>query len=149
MTDTLPARRRFLKLLAGGAVGAPILARAEALEAALTSSMAQLSFQADSLSAIRRLRDQYMLAPDLNYLNHASIGTAPRPVVEAHAGYLQLCESHPSLYVWGGVWRELAEQARAQAAALLNCGVDDLAITHNTTEGFNILAHGLQLGPGD
>jgi len=111
--------------------------------------MAQLSFQADSLSAIRRLRDQYMLAPDLNYLNHASIGTAPRPVVEAHAGYLQLCESHPSLYVWGGVWRELAEQARAQAAALLNCGVDDLAITHNTTEGFNILAHGLQLGPGD
>ncbi len=149
MTDGLPARRRFLKVLAGGAVGAPILARAEALEAALTSSMAQLSFQADSLSAIRRLRDQYMLAPDLNYLNHASIGTAPRPVVEAHAGYLQLCESHPSLYVWGGVWRELAEQARARAAALLKCRVDDLAITHNTTEGFNILAHGLQLGPGD
>ena len=26
---------------------------------------------------------------------------------------------------------------------------DDLAITHNTTEGFNILAHGLPLGAGD
>jgi len=58
MTDRFPARRRVLKLLAGGAVGAPILARAEALEAALTSSIAEFSFQADSWPAIRRLRDE-------------------------------------------------------------------------------------------
>ncbi len=54
MTDRLPARGRVLKLLAGGAVGAPILARAEALEAALTSSIAEFPFQADSLSACLR-----------------------------------------------------------------------------------------------
>ena len=149
MTDTFASRRGFLKALAVGAVGAPILGRAQALEAALTSSMAGLSFRADSIAAVRRLRDQYLLAPDLIYLNHASIGTVPRPVVDAHAGYLALCETHPSLYVWGSVWRELAEAVRAQAASLLNCLPDDLAITHNTTEGFSVLAHGLPLAAGD
>ena len=149
MTDTGSSRRRFLQALAMGAVGAPILGRAQALEAALTSSIEGLSFRAGSLSAVRRLRDQYMLAPDLIYLNHASIGTVPRPVLDAHIGYLGLCETHPSLYVWGGVWRELAEGVRAQASVLLNCLPDDLAITHNTTEGFNLLAHGLPLSTGD
>ncbi len=101
MTDTCGSRRGFLKALAVGAVGAPILGRAQALEAALTSSMEGLSFRADSLSAVRRLRDQYLLSPDLIYLNHASIGTVPRPVLDAHFGYLEVCETHPSLYVWG------------------------------------------------
>ena len=149
MTDTCSSRRGFLKALAMGAVGAPILGRAQALEAALTSSLDGLSFRADSVSAVRRLRDQYLLSPDLIYLNHASIGTVPRPVVDAHIGYLELCETHPSLYVWGDVWRVLAEGVRAQAAALLKCEADDLAITHNTTEGFNVLAHGLPLSAGD
>lgn len=149
MIETCSSRRGFLKALATGAVGAPILGRAEALEAALTSSMEGLSFRADSLSAVRRVREQYLLAPDLIYLNHASIGTVPRPVVDAHIGYIELCETHPSLYVWGGVWRDVAEGVRAQAAALLNCVPDDLAITHNTTEGFNVLAHGLPLVAGD
>jgi selenocysteine lyase/cysteine desulfurase len=31
----------------------------------------------------------------------------------------------------------------------LKCEADDLAITHNTTEGFNVLAHGLPLSAGD
>ena len=149
MTDTCSSRRGFLKALAMGTVGAPILGRAQALEAALTSSLDGLSFRADSVSAVRRLRDQYLLSPDLIYLNHASIGTVPRPVVDAHIGYLELCETHPSLYVWGDVWRVLAEGVRAQAAALLKCEADDLAITHNTTEGFNVLAHGLPLSAGD
>jgi len=132
-----------------GRRGGSILGRAQALEAALTSSLDGLSFRADSVSAVRRLRDQYLLSPDLIYLNHASIGTVPRPVVDAHIGYLELCETHPSLYVWGDVWRVLAEGVRAQAAALLKCEADDLAITHNTTEGFNVLAHGLPLSAGD
>jgi len=111
--------------------------------------MDRLSFDAGSADSIRRLRDQYFLSRDLIYLNHASIGTVPIPVHHAHVGYLELCESNPSLYVWGRVWREVTENTRSAAAALLNCSPEDLAITHNTTEGFNILAHGLPLGTGD
>lgn len=144
-----PSRRGFLRALAASAVAAPVLARAEAAQAALTAGLPAGPFQADRPAAVRALRDQYLLSPDLLYLNHASIGTTPKVVVDAHAGYLAVCESNPSLYVWGEVWREVTEDARRAAASLVRCAPDDLAITHNTTEGFSVLAHGLDLGPGD
>ncbi len=146
-TDT--SRRTFLRALGGAVAGGVFLGRAEELEAAFRTSVDSLGFRADDAAALRRLREQYLLSPELVYLNHASIGTTPRAVIEAHAGYLELCESHPSLYVWEAPWREVLEAVRAQAASLLACHPDDLAVTHNTTEGFNILAHGLPLKPGD
>ncbi|MBT8487678.1 MAG: aminotransferase class V-fold PLP-dependent enzyme [Gemmatimonadetes bacterium] len=106
-------------------------------------------FRHDDPASIRALASEYMLGDDLVYLNHASIGTVPRPVHEAHIGYLGLCERHPSLYVWGRVWRDVLEGTRNDAGSLLGCDPEDLAVTHNTTEGFNILAQGLPLGPGD
>jgi selenocysteine lyase/cysteine desulfurase len=147
--DTRTSRRGFLRTLAVAGASAPILARAERLEASLATHSSGPRFDGGSAESVRRLRTQYLLADDLIYLNHASIGTVPRPVLRAHAAYLELCESYPSLYVWGSVWREVTEAARRQAAALLHCQPDDLAITHNTTEGFNILAHGLPLAAGD
>jgi selenocysteine lyase/cysteine desulfurase len=149
MTDTQHTRRRFLGTLAAGAFGAPLVARAGRIDARLGSALEALSFQAEVPASLARLEGQYMLSDALTYLNHASIGTVPRPVMDAHQGYLELCESHPSLYVWGGVWREVTEETRSAAATLLSCDPDDLSITHNTTEGFNILAHGLPLQGGD
>jgi selenocysteine lyase/cysteine desulfurase len=95
-----------------------------------------------------RLRDQYLLDPNLVYLNHASIGTIPRAVSEAHAAYIEICESRPSLYAWGG-WDEVIETVRSRAAGTFGCAPDDLALTHNTTEAFSIVARGLPLGAGD
>jgi isopenicillin-N epimerase len=145
-SHTRTSRRSFLRTLAAAGAGAPLLTRAERLEAGAAS---RVSFDGASAESVRRLRDQYLLSSDLIYLNHASIGTVPEPVHRAHAGYLELCESYPSLYVWGAVWREVTEETRRAAATLLRCRPDDLAVTHNTTEGFNILAHGLPLEPGD
>lgn len=146
MTKTNTSRRSFLRTLAAAGASAPLLARAEALAAAgPTVSQGRLS----DAAAVRRLRAQYFLADDLTYLNHASIGTVPRAVHQAHVGYLELCETHPSLYVWGRVWRDVLEETRRSAARLLACEADDLAITHNTTEGFSILAQGLTFEAGD
>lgn len=93
--------------------------------------------------------DLYALRPDTVYLNHASIGTIPAPVRAAHADYLALCETNPWLHLWGGAWEEPRERVRADAAQYLGCATEDLAITHNTTEAFNLAAHGLALAPGD
>ena len=41
------------------------------------------------------------------------------------------------------------EEVRGKAADLLGCDHAEIAITHNTTEMFNTLAHGLPLGEGD
>ncbi len=142
-------RRTFLRGLLATAVAGPALTRVEAARAALVTTPGRVGFRADDEASVRRLREEYLLDPGLTYLNHASIGTVPRPVHEAHAGYLELCERHPSLYVWGAPWREVTEETRAGAARLLGAEPDDLAITHNTTEGFNVLAHGLPLDDGD
>ncbi len=149
MTANRTNRRGFLKALAASAVATPVLTRATELSGALTSGINNVGFQADNMASVKALGTQYSLSPDLIYLNHASIGTVPRVVVDAHAGYLELCESYPSLYVWGSVWRDVAEDARERSADLLGCHPDDLAITHNTTEGFSLLAAGLPLTVGD
>jgi selenocysteine lyase/cysteine desulfurase len=96
-----------------------------------------------------QLAGEYMLGPDVLYLNHASIGTVPRAVQDAHTRYLEICESNPHVHIWGDVWQEPRERVRSKAAALLGCSPNDVALTHNTTEGFNTLAHGLSLEPGD
>jgi L-cysteine/cystine lyase len=93
--------------------------------------------------------EDYSLDPAVTYLNHASIGTVPRVVQRAHRGYLDLCETNPWLYMWSEPWAEPREKVRTQAANLLGCDSDELALTHNTTEFFNVLAHGLPLGAGD
>ena len=82
-------------------------------------------------------------------MNHASIGTVPRSVHEAHVAALRACETNPWLHMWGGEWEVPREAVRAALARLLGAPPDTVAITHNTTEGFNQLAAGLDLGPGD
>lgn len=148
MSDLGPNRRNFLRTLAAVGASASVLGRAEDLLGAPMESRTPLSPRVQG-EGLARLREQYLLSSELIYLNHASIGTVPRPVLAAHSGYLELCETFPSLYVWGAVWREVAEETRRSAAALLRCSPDELAITHNTTEGFNVLAHGLPIGAGD
>jgi isopenicillin-N epimerase len=93
--------------------------------------------------------DDYLLEPGLRYLNHGSIGTLPRIVHEAHTRYLRLCESNPWLYMWDAPWVEPKEEVRRRAAALLGCEAEEVALTHNTTEAFNLMAQGLDLAPGD
>lgn len=94
-------------------------------------------------------RAAYMLAPEITYFNHGSIGTIPRVIHEAHVAYLALCESNPWRYMWSTPWDEARAEVREQLAAFMGCAAGELVFTHNTTEGFNLLAQGLPLGDGD
>ena len=135
--------------MATAAVGAPafstLLLRAERFDRQLDELHLDLLVGADFES----MREQYTIADDVTYLNHASIGTVPRPVQEAHRDYLAICETNPWLYMWGGAWDAPREAVRGAVAAFLNSDAASIAITHNTTEAFNVLAHGLPLGHGD
>lgn len=148
MSHGQPSRRGFLRTLAAASLPPAVLARLEEIDRSLARGL-HPTLAGTPEQVVPALRGQYMLSKEILYLNHASIGTVPRTVHDAHVGYLELCESHPSLYVWGSVWREATEETRALAAGLLRCAPDDLAVTHNTTEGFNVLAHGLSLRNDD
>lgn len=141
-------RRAFIKQLASMA-GASGLGSLLALDEAFGAGLRSLSSTSADEASWAALRERYLLAPEVVYFNHGSIGTIPRIVHEAQVAYLRACESNPWLYMWGGSWDEPREIVREKAARLLGCAPQELAITHNTTEGFNTLAAGLDLGPGD
>lgn len=103
----------------------------------------------ESAQQFFRLRSAYGLDPAITYLNHASIGTMPLIVMQAREQYQRACESNPWLYVWSDGFGDARESVRAKAAAYMGCGVGEVALTHNTTEGMNVLAQGLPLGRGD
>jgi len=138
----MPTRRDFLAAAGASAAGAAIIRPALAQPSGAASTLDTARFGAP-------LRRHYALNPALTYFNHASIGTIPRAVTDAHARYLRQCETNPWLHIWGGAWDDQAETARARAAAFLGARPDELAILRSTTDAMNILAQGLPLGPGD
>lgn len=144
MTNPSYSRRRFLKVAGSSAVAAGLLSQLSAVRAQVDDA----GEQAASLP-FAELAGQYGLAPGVSYLNHGSIGTIPLAVHQAHVAYLRLCETNPWLHMWGGAWDAGREEVRAQAAAALGCPTDQVAVTHNVTETFNLLAQGLPLGEGD
>lgn len=138
------ARRSFLKSALSG-IGTFSIASVAGWQSLVAEHIDHIS----TGSGLNRVRDAYMLAPEITYFNHGSIGTIPRVIHEAHTGYLALCESNPWQYMWSTPWDEARAEVRQQLAAFLGCSETELVITHNTTEGFNLLAQGLPLGPGD
>ncbi len=140
-------RRKFLRQLATTATAVP----AALLSAKYSFAIGLDSLALDTVQAVdfASLRKHYLLDPDVVFLNHASIGTIPKVVFDAHSSYLQLCERNPWAYMWGGEWDAPREQVRQQCADFLHCEASEIALTHNTTEVFNVLAQGLPLLPGD
>lgn len=147
MSNSKANRRTFIKQISLGLAGATALAEFFPAKRAFAQSLAEISESANHTLA--NMRTAYSLAPHITYFNHGSIGTIPKIVQQAHKGYLDLCETNPHLYMWGEPWQTAREQTREKAAKYLGCEVDELAFTHNTTEGFNLLASGLPLGAGD
>jgi selenocysteine lyase/cysteine desulfurase len=144
MTD----RRQFLRRL-GGLTGTAALAELTGVRNLFAADLGRSAGRIGSRRDAGALAGEYLLGRDVVYLNHASIGTIPRIVHQARQRYLDLCETNPWLYMWHDAWESTRTEVRDKVAALLRCGADEVAITHNTTEGFNTLAHGLPLGPGD
>lgn len=135
------SRRAFLGK-AGLAMAAPVLAELAGVRTAFAD-------QVGPMKDFASLPEAYSLKPGLTYLNHASIGTVPRAVQEAQRKYLEICESNPWMHIWSETWKEPREEVRRRAAQVLGCHPETVAITHNTTETFNLLAQGLPLGKGD
>ena len=145
---THTTRRSFLGSLSATAA-APMLGQLTAVQKLFAEEVETVAGIAAVGEGFPGLKNEYLLDPRVTYLNHASIGTVPRSVHAAGIRYREICEENPWLYIWGGAWEEAREDVRRSAARLMGCDASQLAITHNTTEGFNILARGLPLGPGD
>jgi len=95
----------------------------------------------------RRQRD----GKPLIYLDSAATSLKPRQVIEAVKSYYEnYCANvHRGVYSLSQEATDLYENSRAEIAKFIGCDSSELVFTKNTTEGINMVAHGLSWSPGD
>ena len=89
----------------------------------------------------RTVREAFPLSRDWAYLNNGTLGPSPYPVIEAvHAGMME----SDRMGVYNGY-----EETVKKLAAFVGAEGDEIALTHNVTEGINIACWGSRLKRGD
>src|SRR5436309_10244684 len=94
------------------------------------------------------LRSEYLLDPEVAFLNHGSYGACPRPVFERYQAWQRELEREPVDFI-GRRLPELLAAARAKLAEFVGARPDDLTFVPNATTGVNMAARALDLREGD
>lgn len=115
-----------------------------------TSAAGQAAIAYDDAAEARHqaLRQQFLLRPDVTFLNHGSFGACPRPVFERYQAWQLELEQQPVEFI-GRRRVELLGEARASLASYLNCDPDEVVYAPNVTAALNIVARSLPLAEGD
>ncbi len=94
------------------------------------------------------LKTEYLLDPEVVYLNHGSFGACPRPVFETYQHWQYELERNPVAFIQTRLHAEI-EKARCKLADFLGTSCDDVVYFTNPTTAFNMVARSLDLNPGD
>jgi isopenicillin-N epimerase len=94
------------------------------------------------------VRDLFLLAPDLVFLNHGSFGACPAEVLDAQQAVQREMERNPVEFL-GRRSATLLAEARALLAAYLGAQARDLVFVANATTGVNVAARSARIAPGD
>jgi isopenicillin-N epimerase len=137
-------RRSFLQQMSAAAA-LPWLAGATR---DLDSLRRDVAAAPDDPASWAEVRSRFLLRPGLVYMNAATVGATPRPVVSAYTDYLWEVESDPENEVFGPPSHRM-EDVRTKASAFLGADLDEVALTRNTTEGMDMVAQGVELKAGD
>lgn len=98
-------------------------------------------------SLMSSLQQLFLLDPAVVFLNHGSFGATPKPVFEAYQSWQRRLERQPVLFL-GRELPSLLLESRIALGDYLNASAEDLVYIPNATHGVNIVAHSLQLEPG-
>ena len=93
-------------------------------------------------------RDQWLLDPEVAFLNHGSFGATPRVVLAEQERWRALMERHPTHFMS----EELPPMLRAadgRLAAFVGARADDLVFVENATTACNAVLRSMRLVPGD
>ncbi|MBI2392609.1 MAG: aminotransferase class V-fold PLP-dependent enzyme [Deltaproteobacteria bacterium] len=99
---------------------------------------------------LQRVRDDLPSARANAYLNAGTFGPMPRVAAEAMRAHVELSFErgrigHAGIMRWFG----LMDRARVAFAQAISSPADEVALTHCTTDGCNIVVWGLSFTPGD
>jgi len=90
----------------------------------------------------------FLLDPEVTFLNHGSYGACPVPVFERYQELQRELERNPVEFL-GRRFYELTEEARGALASFVGARADDLVFVPNATAGLNAVIRSLSLEPGD
>ena len=150
------SRRSLLKSLGLSTLALPTLA---------TSGFGQLNnSNEDSLilpspedpAYWKKVRDQFMLAPDKVFFNPGTVGVMPRPVVNAMINHINSMATDVTDWAYKDDNKEQFISGynnllpiRTKVARLFNCDPMEIAMTDNVTNSMSYIANGITLQPGD
>jgi selenocysteine lyase/cysteine desulfurase len=87
------------------------------------------------------VRDQFPLQQDPLYMNNGTMGPSPYVVIDAVHAEMESVDREGKYGGWDDV--------RPKVARFVNVAPEEISLTHNVTEGINVVASGLPLKRGD
>ena len=94
------------------------------------------------------LASQFLLNPDITFLNFGSFGACPKPVFEKYQQLQLELEQEPVQFIaFKGA--ENLKKSREALAAYVHCNADDLVYVTNPSYAINIIAKSFKLNEGD
>jgi isopenicillin-N epimerase len=94
------------------------------------------------------LKSQFLLNPEITFLNHGSFGATPKVVFEQYQALQLELERQPVQFLGRELNRRMDETRKA-LASYLHCSPPNLIFVSNVTVALNIVARNLRLGAGD
>ncbi|MEX1040501.1 MAG: aminotransferase class V-fold PLP-dependent enzyme [Pirellulaceae bacterium] len=90
----------------------------------------------------------FLLDPDVIFLNHGSFGACPRPVFDQYQAWQRKLERQPVRFLQREL-PELLAEARRQVAEYLGARATEIVFVPNPTFAANTIARSLPLGQGE
>lgn len=94
------------------------------------------------------LQSQFLLNPDITYLNFGSFGACPKPIFEEYQKWQLALEREPVQFVTVNGPGYL-KASRESLAKYIHCDANDVVYVSNPSYGINIIAKSFQLNAGD
>jgi len=145
------SRRNFIKSISKGAAGLAVLpVFGSSLETPLAEiNQSFISSSNDASEAFwEAVKKQFRFASGVQYFNNASLGSSSIPIRKATNEFRDILDDFPSKYMWGG-WENAKEEVRKKVADFFKVDKEEIALTHNTTEGMNLIAKSFNFEAGD
>lgn len=100
------------------------------------------------MQANKDLKAQFLLNPEITYLNFGSFGACPKPIFEDYQKWQLELETEPVQFIAvNGV--KYLKNSREKLAEYIHCATDDLVFVVNPSFAVNTVSKSLKLNPGD
>ncbi len=134
-------RRNFIKQTSAAMFGTLVVPYYDINPSATELAAAHRQVAVDDEAYWSLVRKQFPLTKDIAYLNNGTMGPSPYEVIEAvKKGMME--GDHSGNY---GGW----ENTQAKLAKFVGVDENEIALTHNVTDGINIACWGFPLKKGD